>query len=387
MSHGDRRPARRRVAVYTDYAYRRDSEGVWAERAFALFLAGLADYVESLSVIGRLNPAAGAARYRLPDHVRFVPLPHYESLDRPQSVGAMARSLVAIWRALDDVDAIWLLGPHPLAIAAVALAVLRRRRVLLGVRQDLPAYVRSRHRGRPILRATGTLLDLLYRMLSRVFPTIVVGPALAVRYRGARRLLEITVSLVPAAQIADDGETRSYAGPLQVLSVGRLEEEKNPLLLAEVLARLASSEREWRLQVLGEGPLSEHLERRFQELAIADHCELRGYVPHHELAAVYGRAHFLLHSSWTEGLPQVIVEALAAGLPVVASDVGGIRAAVGEAVLLYPAGDDEAAADHLDRLAGRPEERKRLVEGGLRYARLHSLEAELERLARFIDTA
>ena len=107
---------------------------------------------------------------------------------------------------------------------------------------------------------------------------------------------------------------------------------------------------------------------------------------HDELASAYRGADLLLHSSWTEGFPQVIVEALAAGLPVVASDVGGIRDAVGEAVVLVPAGDARAAAAALERLADDDRERAGLVERGIAYARLHSEEAELDRLAAFLPT-
>jgi glycosyltransferase involved in cell wall biosynthesis len=379
-----------RLAVYTDYAYRRDGEGVWAERAFALFLGGLAERLGGMKVIGRLDPRPGETRYRLADGIEFVPLPFYESLANPAAaLAAMARSVAVFWRALDDVDAVWLLGPHPLALAAAAIALLRRRRVVLGVRQDLPEYTRARHHGRRALRLASSALDLGYRALARTCPVVVVGPALARRYGAAGHLLEIAVSLVHAADLADaeaagapgpDGETR-------VLSVGRLEREKDPLLLADVLARLREAgERDWRLVVQGEGPLEGALAARLEELGVAHAAELRGYARHSELLAAYREASLLLHSSATEGFPQVIVEALAAALPVVASDVGGIREAVGEAVTLVAPGDAEAAAGALEQLASDPDRRERQVRAGLAYARAHTMEAELDRLTAFLQT-
>lgn len=376
-----------RLAVYTDYTYRRDSGGVWAERAFALFLGGLAARLDSLTVVGRLDPSPAQARYRLPSDVGFVALPFYESLARPGSLAAMVRSLAAIRRSLDDVDAIWLLGPHPLAIAAAAIAVARRKRVFLGVRQDLPAYLRARHPGCRAIHAAGDLLDLVYRLLARRFPTVVVGPALARRYSGAGELCEIAVSLVPESSLAraDEACSRSFDGELSIISVGRLEQEKNPLLLADVLARLAEGGGAWRLEIFGEGPLAGPLEQRLAELGVADRARLRGYARHDALASAYRQAQLLLHCSWTEGFPQVIVEALGAGLPVVASDVGGIRDAVGDSVVLVPPGDAEAAASALERLAGDPDERARLVDRGLAYAREHTAEAEIGRLVAFFE--
>ena len=139
-----------RLAVYTDYVYRRTDGIVRAERAFALFLAALAPQVERLVLIGRLAADGGAqARYALPPDVELAPLPHYQSLADPRAVlASLGRSLRHIWRALDDIDVLWVLGPYPHAIVLVAVALCRRRSVVLGVRQDWPSYVRRRRPGR-----------------------------------------------------------------------------------------------------------------------------------------------------------------------------------------------------------------------------------------------
>jgi glycosyltransferase involved in cell wall biosynthesis len=378
-----------RLGVYTDYPYVRERDGVYAERAFSLFLARLGAGVESLVLIGRLNPGGGRPRYRLPPGTRFVALPYYERLARPLPVArALFGSARRFWRALDGVDAVWVLGPHPLAIAFAAMATLRRRRVILGVRQDTPAYVRHRHPGSRVFEHLAGALDATYRALARRLPTVVVGPALRARYSGAPRLLELTVSLIEEADLVEPAAAmrRSYDDTLTVMSVGRLEEEKNPLLLADVLARLVDEDdRRWRLVVCGEGRLEAALSARLVELDVADRAEPRGYVQAGEpMNTLYRSSHFLLHTSWTEGLPQVLVEAFAAGLPVVAADVGGIRAAVGEAAVLVPPGEPEAAADALRRLAGDAEERGRLIEAGLAYARRHTIDREVGRLAAFL---
>jgi glycosyltransferase involved in cell wall biosynthesis len=374
-----------RLAIFTDYEYRRDESGVYAERAFVLFMASLRPWVERLVVVGRLQPELGRWNYRLPDDVEFVGLPHYRSLlDAPRALAALVRSLRRFWRALDDVDAVWLLGPYLQSIAFVALARLRRKRVALGVRQDLPRYVRSRHPARRWTHLAALVLEAAYRLLARRYPTVVVGPDLARRYRRARRLLELTVSLVRERDIVTDGR-RDYDGRLQILSVGRVDREKNPLLLAEVLAQLRADDPRWRLVVCGDGPLRPALEERLRELGVAEHADLRGYVPiDRGLMDLYRESHALLHVSWTEGLPQVVFEAFAAGLPIVASAVGGIPAAVGDAALLVDPGDAGEASRALRRVADDAALRRGLVEDGLRRVGEHTLERESERLARFL---
>jgi glycosyltransferase involved in cell wall biosynthesis len=382
---GHHRASGVRVAAYTDYIYHREGDAVYAERAFALFLARLGRDLERLVVVGRLDPRAGRAHYRLPDALEFVALAHYESLAKPVAVAvALARSARRFWSVLGEVDTVWLLGPHPLSLAFAVLARLRGRRIVLGVRQDLPAYVRSRHPRRRWIHLAGDALERAWLILARRHEAIVVGPELARRYAGAGRVLELSVSLIAESDLAsaEAVASRSYDGELRALSVGRLEREKNPLLLADVLAALPET---WRLVVCGEGPLASALEDRLRRLGVAERAELRGYVPiDGGLHDLYRSSHAFLHVSWTEGLPQVLFEAFAGRLPVVATDVGGVAAAAKDAALLIPPGDAHAAAAALQRLAAASELRARLIEAGFELVRRRTLEAECDRVAAFL---
>ena len=369
-----------RVLVYTDYVYKREDGVVYAQRAFALFLARLARHVDGLVITGRLDPEPGRSYYALPPEVEFVPLPHYPSLAQPlRALPAMARSLTTYWRTLREVDSAWLLGPYPLSFAFVALAALRRRRVFLGVRQDLPVYVASRRPGNRPLILAAKLMEAGYRLLARRYPIVVVGPQLAANYEAARAVLPVTVSMVDEDGIAPP---RDGSFDRTILSVGRIETEKNPLLLADVLAALGEG---WRLLVAGEGPLRPDLEARLRELGVEGRAELLGYVPIDAgLHDVYRRADAFLHVSWTEGLPQVIFEAFAARLPVVATAVGGVPDAVGDAGLLVPPGDARAAVEALRRVDAEPELRERLVGRGVERVRSHTTDAECARIAEFL---
>ena len=142
------------------------------------------------------------------------------------------------------------------------LCRLRGRTVVLGVRQDTPAYVRRRHPGSAVMALLGSGLDAAYRGLARRWPTVVVGPDLARRYARAPRRHTLVVSLVREGDIVLGGAGRSYDGELTILSVGRLETEKNPLLLVDVVSQLARDDRRWRLRVCGDGPLADSLRER-----------------------------------------------------------------------------------------------------------------------------
>lgn len=378
-----------RLCVYTDFVYRRQGETVYARDAFAVFLAAVASHFERTTIAGRLEPEPGAWHYPLPPHVEFLALPHYATITQPfASIRAVIRSLGRFWRMLPDVDVVWLLGPHVLAFAFSGIALLRGRRVVLGVRQDLPRYVRGRHPGRRWIHLAAHVLEEAFRALARRVPVVVVGPELAWHYGRSRRRLVTAVSLVREADLAEaeaQGD-RDYDGELGILSVGRLESEKNPLLLADILASLCERSDRWRLTVCGEGPLMGTLRDRLATLGVGAQAELLGYVPVNSgLRDVYRRCHVLLHVSWTEGLPQILFEAFAARLPVVATAVGGVPDAVGQAALLVPPGDAGAAADALERIAAEPDLRTALVEAGSANARTSTMEAESRRVADFIS--
>jgi glycosyltransferase involved in cell wall biosynthesis len=394
----DARPLR--VAVYADNWYRPTADGVYADRSLVLFIAGVAAASEHTILLGQLDPELPRAHYRVPDHVEFVGLPSYASMLSLRAPLAMLRSLRTFWRLLPQVDVVWLLGPHPLCLAFAALAALRRKRITLGVRQDFPTYVRTRHPGRRLVHLAGDLLEGSYRLLARRAPTVVVGPDLASNFARARRLLPISVSLVRDSDIADPAEaaSRVWNGEHTVLSVGRLETEKNPLLLADVLARLTRNPAQaaeppasgldggdWRFFICGEGPMEDELRGRLRELGVEDRAELLGYLPiHGGLMDRYRSVNAFLHVSWTEGMPQVLLEAFAAGTPVVATAVGGVSEAAGDAALLIPPGDPDAAAQALGRIAADPELRRQLVTKGIERVRGRTLEAESARVARFL---
>jgi glycosyltransferase involved in cell wall biosynthesis len=235
-------------------------------------------------------------------------------------------------------------------------------------------------------------MEHAFRLIARRCDVVAVGDEIAAHYRGARRLLPILVSLVPAAHVVADPRPRlreaSDREPLTVLSVGRLDEEKNPLLLADVLAGLRTRDPCWRMVVCGDGPLAGQLAEQLRALGVAEHAELRGHVTFEGgLADLYRTSDALLHVSWTEGVPQVLLEAFAAGLPVVATDVGGVAAATGEAALLIAPGDAEQAVAALLRVGRHASVRMRLVQAGLARMRDHTLEAEIARLADFVSDA
>lgn len=360
---------------------------------FLSFVREVAADFDELVLFARVGePPTTDARLLLPADMRVVELPDYGSLRR---IGALAHATlgtaVAFWRGLPKVDVVWTFGPHPLDFVLVVLALLRRKRVVVGLRMETMAYYRARlpsRRWKPVMGVVA-LLDGAHRLVARVVPATVVGSVNVRRYTTRTgRVLSMMPSLVRAADVLPAAPERDWAGVVELLTVGRIDAEKNPLLLVEAMAALQHSHPgRFRLRWAGVGPMADDVRRRAQELGVGDRVQLLGYVAQgEELLAAYREAHAFVHVSLTEGVPQVLVEAFAAALPVIATDVGDVRAGLdgGRAGLLVPPADLGALTAAIVRLAAEPALRAELSERGLSLARSRTLEAEAARVAAFV---
>jgi glycosyltransferase involved in cell wall biosynthesis len=170
----------------------------------------------------------------------------------------------------------------------------------------------------------------------------------------------------------------SLAGEVKVLYAGRMTNEKGVGLLAD--AFLAARRRDPRLHLVlaGGGPEEDHLCRR-----VGERAAFLGWLGGEELDRAYASADIFVFPSRTDTYGQVIVEAQASGLPVVAVAEGGPRSLIehGETGLLAPA-DADALADRLlslvhDKLLG-----ERIRRNALAAVRGRTWEASLEQLAQ-----
>jgi glycosyltransferase involved in cell wall biosynthesis len=384
-----------RLGIYLDdvyWVFRRDGrERISTDRSFLLFVCQVGDAFESLSIFGRAVDAAEPADYVLPEDVRLLRLPHYSNLRQVLEVlRAAGGTLTGFWRGLSHIDRLWVFGPHPFAVLLVVLAVLRRKQVVLGVRQDTVRLYKARLASRwspALLAARG--VEGAYRLFSRRLRTTVQGGELAKRYGGERpQLLTMNESIVRRTDVATEPLERDYSGELELLTVGRFETEKNPLLLVKAIAEL-HRERPGRIRLtwVGRGPLEDEVRGLATELGVAERIEFLSYVAFGpDLLGLYRRAHAFLHVSLSEGVPKVLLEALACSTPIVATDVGGVRAALddGRAGLLVPPDDLEALVSATRELLDDPELRHRLVSRGLELAADLTLEAQAEQVVRFI---
>lgn len=167
-------------------------------------------------------------------------------------------------------------------------------------------------------------------------------------------------------------------------AVGRLSEQKNFTLLLDALSCMQAPA--WCLLLVGEGEQRQMLERHAAELGIGDRIRFLGR--RSDVPLIMQASDLLVMSSAWEGFPYVIVEALASGLPIVATDVGGVREGVidGKTGSLAQSGDVQALARGIESLIGDPAARATMAENGRMLFRdkfrdesmLHRIDEEIE---------
>ncbi|HYY72707.1 MAG TPA: glycosyltransferase family 4 protein [Candidatus Bathyarchaeia archaeon] len=157
--------------------------------------------------------------------------------------------------------------------------------------------------------------------------------------------------------------------PPVILSVARLIEKKglSDLILAAELLRQRG--RRFQVQIVGNGPLRQSLEGHVKQLGLHDQVKFLGPLPHDRVCRLYQRVCLfalpcvVAANGDRDGIPNVLLEAMASGVPVVSTPVSGIPELIQSEVegLLVPSNSPAKLADALDRLLDSPELRERLA--------------------------
>lgn len=157
------------------------------------------------------------------------------------------------------------------------------------------------------------------------------------------------------------------AAPFTVVAAGMLVSVKGYPLLLDAIAALRAEGRSIRLKLAGDGTDRQELEQQARRLGLSpDVVSFLGWIDASRLPEVYRSANAVVISSFAEGIPVVLMEAMAMGIPCVAPYIGGIAELIENQVsgLLVPAGDTEALAAALRTLMDSPALRESIATAG-----------------------
>ena len=273
-----------------------------------------------------------------------------------------------------------------LAIVPIAMAAARRHRIpwVLTIHASLTHTISAGGARGALLRHLGGCLE---RLGSRhAGGVIALTPRLA-RLLVAQGVPPERVHVIPSGVEVPRPQADGSGPPVlhpaarrngraRVLFVGRLAEQKGVRYLVEAAARMSMPGVE--ILLVGDGPERPLLEQAVRRHGLGDRVSFLGFQPHDAIPGLMATADLLVLPSVYEELGSVLLEAMHAGLPIVASDTGGIADAVGDAAVLVQPRDAQALAGALDGLLGDPSRRSDLAAA----ARRRSLDFHWDRLAQ-----
>jgi glycosyltransferase involved in cell wall biosynthesis len=226
----------------------------------------------------------------------------------------------------------------------------------------------------------------LYHSLADVLPLsselMAVSPRIAQLCRD-RMPCPAHVSVLPIMIEDSAGETPSRRDSTQSVTFGfaaRIEKLKGADVLLEAFALLLEKHSNARLRIAGVGEDEPELRERAAAMRIADRCEFPGpYSGNDEKSAFMQSVDVLVHPSLAEGTPCSIIEAMAYGLPIIATAVGGVPDMMSDEVgIMVPASNATALSDAMAEIAAERELRTRMGRAARkRYESLFSPEAVL----------
>jgi glycosyltransferase involved in cell wall biosynthesis len=212
-----------------------------------------------------------------------------------------------------------------------------------------------------------------------------VGDYIVRHYAAPRRAIDVVYNGVDTNRFHP--LERRHGDAPTIVTAGRLVAQKNPLLFVEAAARIHAALPEVRFIMLGDGPLRSAVAAQIERLGMRGVIELAG--ERRDVENAFGRADlFWLTSSW-EGLPNAVLEAMACGLPVVATDVGGTSELFDhgqEGFLVGPNRSDDFVRFGL-MLLRDPQKRLEMGEAARRRAREFSLSRMVEATQATYDAA
>ncbi|MEO8033373.1 MAG: glycosyltransferase [Acidobacteriota bacterium] len=335
--------------------------------------------VEEFRFWGRLSPAAAPAsdiKYPFPaggavsvtgvrgsgarggrEHLRLLP----QLLTR--GISAVRRADVLVFR--------W---PSVHSMLLLPVAILLRKVIVIRLRTDVEAGWQAVG----IVGSRGATLVREYTRwaLRRATVPVVISPFLNERYGGGR-----AVVLNECGVMSRDVATETHeAGGKTILYVGRFAPEKGVDVLVRAFARLADPDA--RLRLIGGGSEKDRLGALVKELRISERVDFPGsIVDRAALREEYRKATLFVLPSRTEGLGCVLLEAMAAATPIVATRVGGIPDLVAdrENGLLVESENPEALGAGIQQMLDDKALRKRCASRGLETVQHHTFESQTRR--------
>ncbi|MFY0630552.1 MAG: glycosyltransferase family 4 protein [Flavobacteriaceae bacterium] len=318
------------ILIFNDFLFHREGDSIYTDDSYIIFADLVGKNFKEKSFLGRISQNKKDERsYETPiPPSDIIEIPYYSSLKYFPffNVFKTFRLVKTINSVIKKSDILWLAWPHPISLLILFLQIGKGKKIILNVRCDLAELVKIRYSGifRFLASSFIKLSNGLLPFLVKDFTVLVTGSELKEAYS---KLSPNTYDIRNTV-ISNNSFTmpdRKKIDPIHLLFVGRLEAEKGIEYLLEAIP-LIQKKHPVTLRIVGDGINEETLVALSKELKITDSVEFYGYVPFgKELFSHYINSDIFVLPSLSEGFPRVIDEARGFGLPIVCTNVGGMK--------------------------------------------------------------
>ena len=325
------------------------------------------------------------------ERFKVYELPYFERFLQAMCIRGRLRNRLRMFLKQNSVDVIWL--RYPAAYATELWTECKRQRTpcFYEAVADPVFQFENLKQGMWLMHKIALSIvrwhEREMREIAKTTPTFAVAQSLA------HKLGSGGVDWIPASTVSEKDfywRTDTCEGsPYRLLYVGGLIPLKSVETIIDAASLLQRSGVTLHLDILGDGAERKKLEARADAVLMPNTYRFHGYCACPiELDRFYRKADIFVMSSITEGFPRVILEAMARGVPVVATNIVGIPDLVhdGETGLLVPVRSPQALAAAVQRIIEDGDLRRRIIAGAYRVAEEHTVEKFLQRVVEFVRT-
>lgn len=294
-----------------------------AEGGFPFQMQALSELFDqtTLNILERLTPIPDGAIQLTGKDLMVSPLIEPKGRDLKRKLTLLfwiPANFLKVWRAVRRADAVHSLVPGDAGILGILMALAQRK----------PLFIRHCGTwGEPVTLADRFTLWLLERIAGGSNVVMATGGAEAppsARNPNIRWIFSTTLS---EGELTSLPVTESWkpGGPLYLIHVGRLAADKNAQAVIGALPVLQQQGIDAYLNVVGGGEMLSELQQQARRLGVADQVTFHGNVDHQQVLALLAHSHlFVFPTRVKEGFPKAVLEAMACGLPVLATPVSVI---------------------------------------------------------------
>ncbi len=359
-----------------------DESGRWMSfGGFPFQMAAIASLFDDMTlVIVRVPPREGGIP--LPAHARVVPLRSPRGADLRRKLSVAARMPYLIWKiaaSARNADVVHVPLPGDVALLGMWVALGMRKRVL------------ARYGGSWVANTQSTFMNRVTKACMRRFAggrnvMLATGDGDTAPAAGIEWVFSTALARQELDRIAPRVE-RALSNPPRLVYAGRLSPEKGVGVLIDALGLLARDQNvpQPHLTILGDGDERAALQARVASVGCRDRVTFAGQVDRETLSSALDVADLCVQPSLTEGFSKAWLDAMAHGLPVLASNVGAAPAVIGtqnERGWLVAPGDSQALADTIRHVLVENRDWTALRRRCRAYVEGRTLEAWAERIGR-----